>query len=65
MVRPKPAVASSSQSVKPRTTYHYFYKEPPICGSFCGLIDEAERRDLQIHLLVTLSYAMVLPLMLS
>ena len=27
MVRQKPAVASSSPSVKPRTRYHYFYRK--------------------------------------
>jgi len=31
---------------------------------FYWLIDEADRRDLQIHLLVTLCYAMVLSLIL-
>jgi len=31
---------------------------------FYGLIDEADRRDLQIHLLVTLCYSMVLSLVL-
>ncbi len=31
---------------------------------FYGLIDEADRRDLQIHLLVTLCYAMDLSLIL-
>ena len=65
MVRQKPAVASSFQSVKPRTRYHYFTERAAYLRLFFyGLIDEADRRDLQIHLLVTLCYAMVLSLIL-
>ena len=65
MVRQKPAVASSSPSVKPRTRYHYFYRKSRLFAAlFYGLIDEADRRDLQIHLLVTLCYAMDLSVIL-